>query len=321
MNHFDVTYENGIITIVSNTTWRAKVEGNVILSSYEGNGSKNITVSVPDNILYGSGTVYFSYGNKYCKIHPSVYVYLENSNYFKVTPNFVYLNGKGSTAYVTVSSLSGFTLSNITDNDKFTAIPFGNNKILFISKTDDVFGHSGETYTQAIDDVNTNNNQLVYVYQGVSGSTSESDNDCLLTGSYSKVDDTTLLVNVTSINNGANCDFTWDYIRGVTITKVNVNTISLKINDDTINKFTLHLYNECNTTDGFELPIDLSDVNNSYVFDIAAECGGVDLSAGKQSLQISILAKKLTDDDDSISLIQSNQEFSGICNANNCNNS
>ena len=94
---FEAIYNNdSTITVKSNTFWSCKVEGNFMLSAYDGLANEegvDIDIIVPNEIEIIEGTVTFTYGDDRCK-YPEIYVYQINNCILETTPGFIESNGR-----------------------------------------------------------------------------------------------------------------------------------------------------------------------------------------------------------------------------------
>ena len=304
MDSFNAKYKDGKIHIVSNTHWSTTVNGTLMLSMYSGEGDKDIDVLISPDIPFGSGDVLFSYGDNYCTDYPQLHIALENKDYFKVTPNYIFLKGKGSTATATIVSNNGYMINGGAQKN-YTVLPYGSDKILIISNTDKDFGCEGNS-SFFVDDLKHPNRARVKVYQCIEN---ELNDTCILYATYSKVNSTTFNVNVESILKGEYSNFTWDNIDGVSITKTNANTLNVVINDVIGDTITLKLHNACSD---YDLTIYNGNVIYSSIFDIAIKCDGLIGRKGGET-ELSIASQTIEDGDDYNKIKEENQKISSVC--------
>lgn len=304
MESFHAKYKDGKIFIVSNTYWNTAINGTIMLSKYSGEGNAEIEVLVAPDIPYGIGEVYFSYGMNYCTDYPQIHISIENKNFFKVEPNYVCLSGKGTTAIATIFSNHGFKIQG--NNEKFYSIlPFGGNKIIIISNTDNDFGCDGDI-TFFVDDLHNPNRTRVKVYQCLENDIND---NCILYATYTKINDKTYNINVESILKGSYSLFTWDNVQGVTITKINANTLNVVFDDSVGDSVTISLHNTC---EDFALTIRKEFNNFSSIFDVAVKCNGiVDRKGGETEISIASQTIGITDDYNKI--LNDNQMISTVC--------
>lgn len=304
MDSFSAKYKDGKIHIVSNTHWSTTVNGTLMLSMYSGEGDKDIDVLIAPDISFGSGDVLFSYGDNYCTNYPQLHIALENKDYFKVAPNYICLKGKGSTATATILSNNEYIIHGVSQKN-YTVLPYGSDKILIISNTDNDFGCEGDVYF-LVDDLKHHNRTRVKVYQCVEN---ELNDTCILYATYSKVNATTFNVNVESILKGEYSNFTWDSIDGVSITKINASTLNVVINNIIGDAITLTLHNACSD---YNLTIYKGNVVYSSIFDVAIKCKGVIGREGGET-ELSIASQTIEDGDDYIKIREENQKISSVC--------
>lgn len=309
MESFNATYSDGKIKIVSNTYWYTNCIGNINLSKYSGEGNDEITVLSPNGISYVQGTVYFSYGGKYCTDFPSIDISAQNSHYFDVVPQYVVLNGKGSTAIVTVNCNNDFSVSEV-DYDKYSILKYGGNKIMVISKTDKEFGcDPNSAVTFVVNDTLYPNSKTIGVYQCFKYTTVE--NECNLNAYIvRKNDNITYDIIVDSRYNGIPIDFTYDYdnTNDLTITKVNYKTLHVIVKNTLVDSYNINLHNQC---DSYTVQLML---NNYYdeLFDVAAKCDGL-LDVNSGTTQINIASLHITDEDNRDEIIAENRKIASDC--------
>lgn len=304
MEFFNAKYNDGKILILSNTYWHVSINGNFTLSMYSGNGNAELDIIIPSDIRFGIGEVIFSYGESYCIDKPKIKINKENDKYFKVIPNYVCLSGKNSTAIVTVFSNNDFNLKR-ESNKYYSVLPFDNDKLMIISNTDKDFGCNGDIKI-LIDDLINPNKAEIKVYQCLNN---KSENNCVLYAKYSKINHNTYNINVESLYNGSYSLFTWDEIDNVTITKINANTLNLVFNDVLDDSVKLTLHNKC---EDFELIVNKDNDYLTSIFDIAAKCNGVIGRKGGE-IELSIVSKSITTNDDYAEIINNNRKISTIC--------
>ena len=305
MESFSATYSDGKIKIISNTYWYTNCDGNINLSKYSGEGNDEISILSPNGISYIQGTVYFSYGGKYCTDFPSIEIGAQNSEYFDVIPDYVVLNGKGSTAIVTVNCNNDFSVSEV-DYDDYSILKYGINKILIISKTDNQFGCSGET-TFRVNDTIYPNSKKITVYQCTDKSASE--NECKLSAYIiRKNDNINYDIIVTSTYNGIPMSFSWDNVDGLNIEQISYNTLHVTVLNTDIDSYEIKLHNQCN-----DYTVVLMK-NNYYdeLFDVAAKCNGL-LDVNSGTTQINIVSLNITDEDNRDEIIAENRKIISDC--------
>ena len=312
MDSFNAKYKDGKIHIVSNTHWSTTVNGTIMLSMYSGEGNNDIDVLISPDIPFGSGDVLFSYGDNYCTNYPQLHIALENKDYFKVTPNYIYLKGKGSTATATIVSNNWYMITGAAQKN-YTVLPYGSDKILIISNTDNDFGCRVEGEDDAhcdscffVDDLKHPNRARVKVYQCIEN---ELNDTCILYATYSKVNSTTFNVNVESIIKGEYSNFTWDNIDGVSITKTNASTLNVVINDFVGDSIILKLHNACSN---YDLTIYNGNIIYSSIFDVAIKCDGNIGREGGET-ELSIASQTIEDGDDYNKIKEENQKISSVC--------
>lgn len=304
IDSFNAKYKDGKIYIVSNTHWSAAINGTLMLSQYSGVGNKVVDVLISTDISFGSGDVYFSYGDGYCTDYPQLHIGLENKDYFKVVPNYVCLNGKGSTATATIFSNNGYMVNGATQKN-YSVLPYGSDKVLIISNTDKDFGCEGDV-SFFVDDLKHPNRARVKVYQCVEN---ELNDTCILYATYSKINANVFNVNVESILKGEYSVFTWDSIEGVSITKTNANTLNVVINNVVGDAITLNLHNECSD---YDLTIYKENTTYSSIFDVAVKCNGLVSMEGGET-EVSIASQTIGEGDDFNKIKEQNQLISLSC--------
>lgn len=304
MESFNATYSDGKIKIISNTYWYTNCTGNINLSKYSGEGNDEITVLSPNGISYVQGTVYFSYGGKYCTDFPSIDINMQNSHYFDVIPQYVVLNGKGSTAIVTVNCNNDFSVSEI-DHDKYTILKYGENKIMVISKTNKEFGcDPNSPITFVVNDTMYPNSKKIDVYQCIEATNIE--NGCNLNAYVvRKNDNITYDIIVNSTYNGIPIDFTYNYdTNDLIITKINYKTLHVIVKSTLINSYDINLHNQCNS---YTVQLNLANYYNE-LFDVAAKCDGL-LDVNSGSTQIYITSLHVSDEDNKDEIIAENRKI------------
>ena len=308
MDYFKATYDeqSGTISIVSDTFWSIKSEGNFMLSKYSGNLNDTVKIIIPDTIQVGKGTIYFSYGNNSCIISPPLSIYQNNSNYFIISPSYIILKGKGTVAYVTVDSINGYMVSN-TNPSLFRTLQYDNNKLMIVSNTDEEFGiSSGVSLT--LRNAATAESKNIRLYQEKNLTARGSS---MLDAAYNKIDDNTYSVNVISLYKGNYNAFTFEIPNGVTATKQDSNTLIVKIvNNEAIGDyFSIVLKNDYTT---YELVISRYAAPTSSVFNIAIECGG-SFTVDGGSLKLGVLSQTVDSIFDREQLIENNEKLNNSC--------
>jgi hypothetical protein len=81
------------ISVITNTYWNCKSEGNFKLSEYYGSGNTEIDIIIPDDVTYAEGFVYFSYGDERCS-YPRIEIGLANLCYISSNPSYMICDGK-----------------------------------------------------------------------------------------------------------------------------------------------------------------------------------------------------------------------------------
>lgn len=129
------------ISVMSNTHWSCKAEGNFKLSKYDGEGNYDIDIIIPDDIMIADGTVTFSYGDERCN-YPELVIYLNNLCYVSTNPSYRICNDEKTisffyeeakeTFYVSVTCFDGWTVDT-SDFDYITS----NNDVMIISSGKD----------------------------------------------------------------------------------------------------------------------------------------------------------------------------------------
>ena len=304
MDYFKATYDEneGTITIISNTYWSSKVEGNFMLSKYSGTGNDILAISSPKDIQIERGTIYFSYGKNSCVVSPPITVLAENSNYFSINPSYAVFHGKGSVATIVVNSANGYKITN-QDFSIFRTLEYGNNKLMIISNTDKEFNEKIE-----VRNMSSNAKKHISIYQP---SEQNQDKTSLLTASYSMIDNSTFSISVISLYNNVYNSFIWNAPDGIAITKQDNNTLIAKIvNQEAVgDSFTITFENDDTT---YSLPIYRDKSSQSTVFDVAAECGGV-FTVDGGTLRLSILSQTVDNIFDVDKLIEDNKKINNTC--------
>ena len=106
------------ISVISNTYWSCKVEGNFKLSKYDGEGNFIIDIIIPDDIMIADGVVTFSFGDERCN-YPELTIFLSNLCYVSTNPSYRMCNDEKTifffyeeakeTFYVSVTCFDGWT--------------------------------------------------------------------------------------------------------------------------------------------------------------------------------------------------------------------
>jgi hypothetical protein len=127
------------ISILSNTYWSCKAEGNFKLSKYDGEGNCDIDIIIPSDVMMADGIVTFSYGDERCN-YPEVVIFLDNFCYVSTNPSYRICDDKKTifffyeeakeTFYVSVTCFDGWTVDSssleyITSNNDVMIISSG----------------------------------------------------------------------------------------------------------------------------------------------------------------------------------------------------
>lgn len=303
MDFFNAKYSEGKVFITSNTHWHTKIDGNFMLSKYSGEGDDVLDVIVDKDLSFANGNVQFSYGDDFCENYPSIYVGYQNPKYFKIVPNYICLNGKGSTATVTVFSNDNFKIPNISES-YFSVLKYNENRLMIISNTDEEFGCDGSV-SFTVNDIKNPNEAKVNVYQCNSSKTSDS---CVFFANSKQLNDTIYSVDIVSIVNGEYANFTWDKLDGLAITKTGANTLIVSVDGIIDRKTTINFYNVCD-----ECSITLYPKEDAYsVFDVAVKCNGSVSKDGGET-ELSILSQSINSAYEGSDLIEKNKSFNDKC--------
>ena len=138
------TIDYKTIGITSNTSWECYSIGNFKLSKYSGNGNDTINVALPDDIKFGSGYVYFSYGTEKCD-YPYITIasandcFIETIPKYKICDNvktaFLYYKNAGEIVDITIDTVNQWSVSNGNGLTYFIE----GNKLSIVTKDDDTF--------------------------------------------------------------------------------------------------------------------------------------------------------------------------------------
>ena len=161
MYEFSATVnDDNSIEIVSNTYWNCKLEGNFMLSSYDGSGDTTIDIEIPDDIRIAEGNIYFSYGDERC-IYPELYIFTNNDCYIETNPNYIECDNGEKTIYLYYEEpLETFTVSiNCFDGWKVDSSDFDyittDNEVMIISNDEN--GENKETQIKPTHDCDGKN--------------------------------------------------------------------------------------------------------------------------------------------------------------------
>jgi hypothetical protein len=129
------------ISVISNTYWSCKAEGNFKLSKYDGEGNFIIDIIIPDDIMIADGVVTFSFGDERCN-YPELTIFLSNLCYVSTNPSYRICNDEKTifffyeeakeTFYVSVTCFDGWTVES-TNLEYITS----NNDVMIISSGKD----------------------------------------------------------------------------------------------------------------------------------------------------------------------------------------
>ena len=143
---------NNTITVKSNTYWSCQVDGNFMLSAYDGSANEEgetIEIIIPYEIPVIEGTITFTYGDDRCE-YPEIYIYQVNDCMLYVNPspinNEIYFNYDKNGETMTLQVTTAYNSSNawqvnvedgdakvFTANDKLFIIAGENNSAIKIS--------------------------------------------------------------------------------------------------------------------------------------------------------------------------------------------
>ena len=87
-----IVTDNRTINITSNTHWACQSFGNFRLSKYEGYGNDTIEIIVPEDLKFGDGYAYFTYGDEKCD-YPFLRIYSINECFLETTPKYRVCDG------------------------------------------------------------------------------------------------------------------------------------------------------------------------------------------------------------------------------------
>lgn len=304
MDYFKATYDEneGTISIVSNTYWSSKVEGNFMLSKYSGKGNDILVILPSEDIQIERGTIYFSYGKNSCLVSPPITVLTESSNYFSINPSYALFHGKGSVATIVVNSANGYKITN-QDSSIFRTLEYGNNKLMIISNTDKEFNEKIE-----VRNMSSNAKKHISIFQTTEHNQEKTS---LLTASYSMIDDSTFSISVISLHNNVYNSFIWNVPDGIAITKQDNNTLIAKItNKEAVgDSFTITFENDDTT---YSLSIYTNKSSQSTIFDVAVECKG-EFTVDGGTLRLGILSQTVDNIFDIDKLREDNQKINNSC--------
>ena len=295
MNFLKFTHSEGTLTInvTCSSLWSCLVVGNFQLSKYSGSGDDVISIIIPENIQFGRGTIRFSYGKHSCSSE-SLYIYENNPSYFNASPSEIYMNGNKSASYITVNSNSEW-LIDYFDDSFINAVKCGDNMIMVLSKTDNDFTYETNNYTPLVIESNKSKKSItIKIKQNVYDSSTATN---ALFAEFLWTNDTTIIMTVTSLHNKQYCDFSLEYVQGLTFERTGLLTVQIVINDSLLTEATIQLYNDY-TSNSYN--ISLKYITYTYVgFDIANLCNSNNIingNNGKSSFGVMSLTSETQSD-------------------------
>lgn len=244
MNYFRAQYYEsiGTIAVETNTKWQAFVEGNVMLDKYNGYGDMAIYVIVPEIITYGTGNVFFKYGEGYCEEYSTIFVSLFNDEMLSVSPSEISLNGKGDMQVVKVSSSRAWTTSINTDKFKYFK---SEDNIYIISNTDDNFNCGEDTDENFKLTVSTQSKSVdIVVFQCLE---TNGDSGCRFTVDKTKINDTSFLFTVSSFYNGNFDSFEYTIDSDLECTKLDYHRVLVKVINEEKMNWKITFSNSCSS--------------------------------------------------------------------------
>ena len=168
MYTFEAIYNNdNTITVKSNTFWSCTVEGNFMLSTYDGLANEegiDIDIIIPYEIPIVEGTVTFTYGDDRCK-YPEIYVYQVNNCMLYVNPtpvdNKIFFNYNRSGETMTLRIKTAYNSSDAWQVDVLD----GDAKIF--TTNDSLFIIAGENNSSIkVSASYCNNEVMIYLCKG-----------------------------------------------------------------------------------------------------------------------------------------------------------